>query len=86
MSTREVIFKMLEEKTKDELKLYQEKKLDGISEIKKEKNELIRKLKKAQLYQEMKNAHKTDKLKSELIEQFKETLQAPEIGIEEILG
>ena len=63
MSTREVIFKMLEEKTKDELKLYQEKKLDGISEIKKEKNELIRKLKKAQLYQEMKNAHKTDKLK-----------------------
>ena len=46
MSTREVIFKMLEEKTKDELKLYQEKKLDGISEIKKEKNELIRKLKR----------------------------------------
>ena len=75
------MFRFLEEKTKEELKLYQAHSIAGIKQIKKEKNDMLRRLKKSKDNEDMRRAFKEDKLKTDLIEQLKVHVKDPDISI-----
>ena len=75
------MFRFLEEKTKEELKLYQSHSIAGIKQIKKEKNDMLRRLKKSKDNEDMRRAFKEDKLKTDLIEQLKVHVKDPDISI-----